>query len=559
MIKKLFILPFFVFSLFFIFNSDVSANVHTGISYDAHERFNVFYEIKNNTPMANFLLTKDKDALDSFLGENNLNHVSIFYASELEPYLLDGYSFPTGTKYIFIYTGSEVLPQLQRDGNKYFDTSGYVRYSMSHYKIAFFNDDAEKLDSNFYDGLYRYFSSDIYDHLVYEFSNTSEESINQFSYFISHFWYYDSINMVGMFEDTYVTDVIYNGEKLLIDDSEVNQNIFTSLKDFWLGLTNSESLIDPSKLNLTYFQKFNYMTDIEKPKSTYEILNYSNTITPPDGFLPLNFEKDGRYVDGYLFIPKSVNTLMNRDLYGYTTSLPLASFSNDSNLTVKQAVSGLKLNSENKLSALGEKNADFLVNYKKNYTLYNFNYKEKLLELYPDFSSSSTAIWVSKAIKYDSVVYYNPKAFSVCPLYTTGSKVDEETGANVSTFASCSFINPVNNEEVTLSGDSFYNAISSTNTIGASANIFDSAENQQALADKYSELYDYDEDGNIKGFNISSVLNNLKTFLKSFVDVIATIFESFTMFFNSLPIELRGFFYFSLVGGALLLFWKLIK
>lgn len=565
--KKFFFLFGFLFLTFFSFNSDVHANVHTGISYDAHEKFNIFYELKQNTPMANLLLGKDIKSLSSYLGYDNPNYISISYFSEVKTYLQEGYSLPDNAKYIIFISDSwdgngKKIPSISRNGDSYKDSTGF---SVGGYHDFILLDENANLLKINYDGVIRYnfgvvsfFTPSVNNAFTYKFSGTSKESIENFSYFISHFWYFISINMSGLYEYTYVTDILYDDERLLIDNSEVNKNIFTKIKDSWLSLTNSDSLISASQLNLDYFQKNNYMTSVEPPKDTYTILNYSNSIVPPNGFKSLNFKVDDNTVDGYLFIPKNIDNVMNRDLYGYTSDLPRSSFSNDSTSYVRQGISAFSLNEKNSFSSLGEKNADYLFKYSQNFKLYNLGYKEKLSNKYPDFKSSFTAIWVAHAIKYNSILYYNPKAFQVCPLYTTGTTTDSETGATIFTYSSCSFRNPVNGEQITVSGTDFYDIISSTNTIGASVDITETDEDELSKYDKYNELYETDENGNVTGFSITGVLKELKTFLASFIDVIATIFTSFTLFFNALPLEIRGLLYFSLIGGAIILFWKLI-
>jgi len=556
--KKILFLFSFTFLTFFSFNSNVHANVHTGISYDANEHFNIFYEIKENTEFANFLLTNDLNSLCSHWSISNCysdNQLFIAYSSDFKNYFPD-FSIPEDSKYVVFY--SSTSSTFYRSGTTYSILPSSGDYNRA---IYFLDKDGYRLSPDInYKLSGDTYSSKIKQLFSYSFSGTSKEDIENFTYFISSFWYAKhNIVIQGLFEKTYVTDVIYDEERLLIDDSKVNENIFTKIKNSWLNLINSDSLIESEQLNLKFFQENAYLSDTKSPTSMYHILNYTNSIIPPSGFVSLNFKIDSKRVDGYLFIPKNINNNLNRNLYGYTSDFPRSSFSNESNISIKQAVSGFSLSNEDSLSALSEKNADYFFQYKRNNKLYDLDYQTRLSKKYPDFKSTTSAIWVSHAIKYDTTLYYNPSAFSVCPLYSTGTTTDSETGSVLLTYNSCTYTNPVTNNEVTLTGDEFYNTISSTNTIGASANIFDDSESQQELAGEYSELYDYNEDGTIKGFNISSTLNEVKTFLNTFIGVIATIFASFTLFFNALPLEIRGLLYFSLVGGAILLFWKLIR
>lgn len=552
MIKKLLFTFCFIFITFFSFRIGVNANVHTGISYDAHEKFNIFYEMKNNTSMANLLLSKNIEELSSYIGTNTSFYM-IFYYDEVKDYLRDNVDIPKNTKYVILYALDSGGLGLKRTGSDYslsFNSSYYITIS-----CVFFDENAKIVKKGTTGEIF----SDLPYSYTYAFSDTSKNDIEQFSYFISKFWYFKNLNMNGMFETTYVTDIIYDDERLLIDDSEVNKNIFTKIKEKWLGLTKSDSLIDARQLNLTYFQKNNYMTDKDNPKPLYDILNYDTTLTPPNGFKSLNFKTDSsKQVEAYFFIPKNTDSSMNRNLYGYTTELPRKSFANDQVSSIKQAVQAFSLNDKNKMNVLSDEYVDYHVKYEQNYKLYDLAYKQKLSKIYPDINFNQTVISVSHAIKYNSVLYYNPKAFDICPLYSTGTTVDSETGATISTYSECSFTNPVTGDKVTLSGQDFYEIASSANGIGASTNIFDDAESQREAADKYGELYETDENGNLTGFSLTNILKQLKSFLKNFIDVITTIFSSFTMFFNALPVEIRGLLYFGLIGGVILLFWKLI-
>lgn len=554
--KKILFLFGFIFLTFFSFNTNVHANVHTGISYDSNEHFNIFYEIKENTPMANTLLSNNYNSLCSLWGLNCTNNnyrFYIAYSSDFEKiFKTTNISIPENSKYVVFYPHNP--GKVTRNGITYFHQIGSVN---THIPYIYLDSKGERIDFSSY-GTVDYNYNDLLNQLfTYDFNNTSKEDIENFTYFISALWYCSSgPTLYGMFEKTYVTDVIYDDERLLIDDSEVNSNIFTKIKNTWLDLFNSDSLIDAKQLNLDFFQKNPYMTDTQKPSSMFTILNYSNSVVPPYGFKPLNFKYEDISVSGYLFIPKNINNQTNRNLYGYTTDLPRKSFANENIASVKQGVSGFSLNSNNSISALAEKNADYHINYKENYQLYDLDYQTKLANKYPDYKTTTTAIWVSHAIKYDSVLYYNPNAFNVCPLYTTGTTTND-TGDTILTYNSCTFTNPVTNEEVTLSGDDFYNTISSTNTVGASPNIGITGDGLDEY-NKYNELWETDESGNLTGFSITSVLKQLHSFLTSFIAVITTIFASFTLFFNALPLEIRGLLYFSLIGGVILLFWKLI-
>lgn len=540
--KKMFFIFAFVFFSIFTFNMEVNANVHTGISYDANEHFNIFYEIKNNTKMANLLLSKDISSLGSYLGStiSSYNSISIYYYKDFKP--SSGLLVGDDPTYVILVSNNSL--SITKESDLYTISIG------GNYGMATGYTDVIVLNSNA-KVIYKTVLSEYKDipSISYEFSNTNKTSIENFSYFISSLWYSKTFYRTGLFEDTYVTDVLYDNERLLIDDSEVNKNIFTKIKEKWLGLFNSDNLIDARQLNLTYFQKESYMTDTKVPISTYNILNYDNSVVPPRGFSSLNFKVNDKIVDAYFFIPKNLSSSYNRNLYGYTTSLPNKSFLNDdSGTSIKQGVQAFSINDKNIAKVLSDKYVDYHVNYEQNYKLYDLEYKQKLSKLYSDINFNSTIISISHAIKYDSILYYNPNAFTVCPLYS----IDSDT------YSTCSFVNPVNNEEITLSGEEFYNLAASGNGLGVSSNIFDDAETQRETADKYSELYEKDENGNITGFSLTNVLQNLTSFLKNFTSVVSTIFSSFTMFFNSLPVEVRGLLYFSLIGGAIILFWKLI-
>ena len=131
---------------------------------------------------------------------------------------------------------------------------------------------------------------------------------------------------------------------------------------------------------------------------------------------------------------------------------------------------------------------------------------------------------------------------------------------------SCTFTNPITNEEQTLTHEQMYTILSQHNYSGASSNIFDSAEEQCKTATDHSQLYEYDEDCNIIGVKdgtgsggLLEGLENIGKFLNSFKAIFITIFSYFNLLFASLPYEIRSVLLFSLIAGTVLTLYKIIR
>ena len=68
---KKYIIPLFMFIFSFILVGNVNAKTYNAtIDFDSNEKFNYFYEQKNNTPFFNYLVGLGSDIYDELLEAN---------------------------------------------------------------------------------------------------------------------------------------------------------------------------------------------------------------------------------------------------------------------------------------------------------------------------------------------------------------------------------------------------------------------------------------------------------------------------------------------------------
>ena len=151
--KRLFISISLVLSCFFFFNTSVSAAQNFTLDYDINEHFNYFYELKNNTPFYQFLLSQGdsliNDYFKSFLSD--FNHIYILYSSDL---LNSKVSIPADSKYVIILSDIYSPTLSYSSGTFYFDLSFSSISHNAHFYYLFYDENAELIysESNYVPG-----------------------------------------------------------------------------------------------------------------------------------------------------------------------------------------------------------------------------------------------------------------------------------------------------------------------------------------------------------------------------------------------------------------------
>lgn len=539
-----------IFMTLFCFKTNVFASsVKVGINYDANEHFNYFYEQKNNTGFYQFLqehrldfeehMRKYKTSFSSYA-----DHYFIYYAKDLEKYLLQDYSFPENAKYVILAVDySMTYDYISHYNNKYgygygenfvFNSpNASSTTNLYGHSLIFFNDDGEYIDCT---------ESVILDNIknfYFEIEGTTEDSSAEFTYFLSNLFYFQSysVKSYNFLYDIIVTDIYFDNNHYIIDD---NEN-YSSFNIWFRTFFTSAEKYDISNTQLNYFRENKYFEYNGSFISLFDIIQQDSNMAIPDGYISI----DLKGANNYLFIPKSIdNNLLNRDFYTY-----LPDYVETENAKIGANIIDLKSGSYSYIGLSddeSEKKRIYELSLKKPFTLYSINFSSILNKYNSDKPYTDYAfVFVNRWAKTTPILYYNSESYSVC-VYKDSS-------------SSCSYTNPYTGDSVKLTGEEFYKIVSQVDSTGASIDIFDDADTQRETASKYSELYEYDDDGNITGFSLSNVLKSLSSFLSNIISVISVIFTYFTKFFNALPVEIRGLLYFGLIGGIILLFWKLIK
>lgn len=536
--KFLFVFAFFTFLFFGI--SNVNADTKVGINYDAHEHFNYFYEMKNNTPFYNLLQNSEEFHNSySFLNSNYYNDYSlIMYATDYF-----GSSYSGNIKYVLL-TAVDYSYNYGLDFS-YNNGSFTITYSSGEHtgKVYGFDEDANLVftstqgcnNSGCYYSRPEFLTNNNNGN-SYTFSSfvadRKENSMANFSYFLSMI--YKSNNRFRINKtDFVVTDILINEQKYLIDDNSNYSQLKIVLRDFFSfgGIDR----LDVDNTPIEYFRDNIISTTKNFDLDTFT--KYGKTINAPAGFDSVTLKND------YIFIPKDINNIaLNRKFYSATTE-QVYTDKVKANFNMYDLIDGESLTDDTKLLRM---------TYKKPYTLYSFNPDTLAKKVDESFVGTDYYVgFTNQNGKYKPSLYYNPNAYYVC---------EYGFNDNAEPLSSCTFINPKTGQEQTLTQNDMYAILSQNDSTGASIDIFASASEQCKVAQDYSELYEYDENCNIIG--VSSSLNgngNALSYITGFTNTIYSLFAYATTLFTALPMEVQSLFYFLLFGGIAIILYRLIR
>lgn len=388
--KRLFISISLVLSCFFFFNTSVSAAQNFTLDYDINEHFNYFYELKNNTPFYQFLLSQGdsliNDYFKSFLSD--FNHIYILYSSDL---LNSKVSIPANSKYVIILSDIYSPTLSYSSGTFYFNLSFSSISHNAHFYYLFYDENAELIysESNY----------------IPSGSDLIPFSSKEVTYFLS-FLYYGSLTYSSNSNskpDIRLTKINLNDTKYNIIDLQTRNNFL----NFWSNLSNiifnDSNMQNLEDLGLSYFLTNYYIKSNRSALGLYEILNYNSSgssLSVPSNYSSQTFDNDNRY---YL-VPNNLScSLSDSLLYFSVSDINTINFVNYTFLTDNISLNNIsgfsfKLKKANKIEALS------LSNYVDKYSNY----------LYLIYSSDNFS---------SNVFYYNPSCYSV---YSAVGNVDIE-------------------------------------------------------------------------------------------------------------------------------------
>ena len=517
-------LAFLGFSLFSVVN--VNADTKVGINYDAHEHFNYFYEMKNNTPFYNLLQNSEEFHNSySFLNSQYYNDYQIImYAKDYY-----GSDYNGDIKYI-ILTVESGISLSYGNGTFTLQPNNDTQYG----RVYGFDEDANHIftsscsTSMYASGCYYNFSAS--KTITGFVADRKENSMANFSYFLSMI-YKSSSNIKINKTDFIVTDLIINDQKYLIDDNNNYSQLKILFRSFFGG--SSVDRLDVDNTPIEYFRE--NIISSSKPFDLDTFTKYGKTINAPAGFASVTLKND------YIFVPKDINnSSLNRKFYSATTEQVFTD-KVKANFNMYDIIDGSSLTDDTKL---------LVMKYKKPYTLYSFN--PDTLAKKVDSSYVGTDYYVAftnQNAKYRPSVYYNPNAYYICEYGYT----DE-----LEPLGDCTFINPKTGQSQTLTQSDMYSILAQNDSTGASIDIFASAEEQCKVAENYSELYEYDDNcliTGVKGFGGDNAISYVSNFSKT----IYNLFAYTTTLFIALPTEIQALFYLLLFGGIAIILYRLIR
>ena len=313
---------FFGVVFFFVFSFSIQAK-NIGITYDANEHFNYFYEQKTNSPFYHFLTEYGSDLPqylatyedNNFTREDNrgLKYLFIFYADDLE------YNFdvPSDAKYAIMvsngYTSNDSI-NFKIDGTLYYyqinssNGLGFLKSSM--YNIYFFDESA-----NYISHLYRpvpFNDLELYFNIA---NNTGEEASAEFSYFISMFYLGDPLtaDTDASKYDMVVSEVILDGKKYLIDGNENYSSFLAALRQlFSFGNLPSMDVVDT---HLQFFKINKVFSEEQDLLSLWMMVAYFDEPQYPfsDDYVSVKLSDRGVYL-----VPKTTSLEFDEDIYYYS-------------------------------------------------------------------------------------------------------------------------------------------------------------------------------------------------------------------------------------------------
>lgn len=517
---KKYIIPLFTFIFSFILVGNVNAKTYNAtIDFDSNEKFNYFYEQKNNTPFFNYLVDLGSDIYDelgSYVNSefsSSNNPIFLYHYDEIAN-LLNSTKVPDNAYYVInIYSplipnssfyknfyignaGSEFYYELQTDQHEYFKgfyLSGFLFFYDSNANLLAYG----SLDK-FTDGQIGKSYYDKFDVTKY----------NEFTYFISKYYIGKDLDFrINPKSKIIVPFVHLEGQNYLIDDSTQYSGITKYFQQLGWFLTSlkKQPVYEVVDNNLKYFKDNPVISESSKMKSFYNAIGSNTEPTYPfdDSYSQVML---GDVDNGYYLIPKSTTGDFN--IYFYST------------------------NSVNELSVLVyDISTDTPVLLKDNlyFTPVDNRYlKLDLTSLFLDDNKTQIDLsskymfylYSSNNSKYPLYIYYKTDVYnavhtSISNRYHEFNNVN--TGNNISFDTRSGYFDGKNVEEdLSKSNDSF-------------------------------------------NLDLGNVVGLFKDLLSNIVKCINTIFSLVFEMFACLPVELQQLFYFSLFAGIVISIFKIIR
>lgn len=527
-----------VLSLLFVV--PIGANAATKnmrIDFDSHDKFNYFYEQKNNTPFYQFLVGQGselKNTLSAYSYNNpnsNKFTLRIYYRSELN---IDSVnlSIPDDA-YYFIITdcgGTNDILRLDFDGKNAnitdFDNGNNIQYTLfnnnAYSKIYYFDQNADYLGYN--DLTTNNFISLLKYNDVYDLSKTKN---SDFTYFISKFYYFSNDFIIYVNDFNVIVSELYIDNKIYLIDDNSNYSSFLS---FFRNLFTSSENYNVVNTNLEYFKTSKVYSPNIKPLSLCRMINfYSKGISVPSNFVSVEVSD----LFGTYLVPKVTNTNVNSNIYISSTGFPKIRIAYWSLVDgVVTYIGNDKRTEEEIIRSNFVGNLNYMPKIENNDLLfYNYLYH---------FSYQYAASENNSPLKYTYTLYYNPDVFDVVYYSTDTGVVFNYPGTDL---------------EITLSPDT----IAGNNYSGAtSENIFATDYGNGSLGDYFDWLdsISANPDGSI---SFAGILTKIIDFVKSFGLIISSIFSMVTLVFSSLPEEVQIILLFGMFTGFILIIYKLIR
>ena len=515
---KRYIIPLFMFIFSFILIGNVNAKTYNAtINFDVNEKFNYFYEQKNNTPFFNYLVGLGGDIYDelgSYVNSefsSSNNPIFLYHYDEISS-LLDVTKVPDNAYYVInIYSpisssfykdfyignvGSEFYYELRTSQLEYF--KGFYLSGF----LFFYDSNANLLD---YGSLNKFTDGQVgksyYD--KFDFSKYGE-----FTYFISKYYMGKDLDYRNNPKSKVIVPFVHlEGQNYLIDDSTQYSGITKYFQQLGWFLTSlkKQPVYEVVDNNLKYFKDNPVISENSKMKSFYNAIASNTEPTYPfdDSYSQVML---GDVDNGYYLIPKTTTGDFN--IYFYST------------------------NSVNDLSVLVyDISTDTPVLLKDNlyFTPVDNRYlKLDLASLFLD--DDKTQIDLSS--KYMFYLYSSNN--SKYPLYIY-YKTD------------------VYNAVKTSISNRYYNF----NNVNTGNDI--SFDTRSGYFDGKNVEEDLSKDSNSFNFDLSSITEMSKGLINNIVKCVVSIFSLVFEIFACLPAELQQLLYFSLFAGVLITIFKMIR
>lgn len=517
---KKYIIPLFMFIFSFILAGNVNAKTYNvTINFDVNEKFNYFYEQKNNTPFFNYLVGLGSDIYDelgSYVNSefsSSNNPIFLYHYDEIAN-LLNSTKVPDNAYYVInIYSplnpnssfyknfyignsGSEFYYELQTAEHEYFKgfyLSGFLFFYDSNANLLAYGSldkfTGGPTGKSYYD--------------KFDFSK-----IDEFSYFISKYYTGKDLDFRNNPKSKVVVPFVHlEGQNYLIDDSTQYSGITKFFQQLGWFVTSfkKQPIYEVVDSNLKYFKDNPVISESSKMKSFYNAIGSSTEPTYPfdDSYSQVML---GDIDNGYYLIPKSTSGDFN--IYFYST------------------------NSVNELSVLVyDISTDTPVLLKDNlyFTPVDNRYlKLDLTSLFLDDNKTQIDLsskymfylYSSNNSKYPLYIYYKTDVYdavktSISNRYHEFNNVN--TGNNISFDTRSGYFDGKNVEEdLSKSNDSF-------------------------------------------NLDLSSITKMSKGLINNIVSCIVSIFSLVFEIFACLPAELQQLLYFSLFAGVLITIFKMIR